>query len=169
MATKLPGYRLSKLSSITLTSRYVSPPLLTSMHAKSLQSCPTLCNPVDYSPPVFSDHGFSGEEYWSGFPCPSPGVFPTEGSNLSLMSPASADGFSTNSAHLGSSNVWWVRLMNQSVKPSLCLTQRCTKVQALKSKVMVFSPFSIFIIPACLNLWYGHYLLQRLGCHSFNE
>ena len=27
------------------------------MHAKSLQSCPTLCNPVDYSPPGSSVHG----------------------------------------------------------------------------------------------------------------
>ena len=26
-------------------------------HAKSLQSCPTLCDPVDYSPPDFSVHG----------------------------------------------------------------------------------------------------------------
>ena len=28
-----------------------------SMHAKSLQSCPTLCDPVDYSPPGSSVHG----------------------------------------------------------------------------------------------------------------
>ena len=27
--------------------------------AKSLQSCPTLCNPMDYSPPGFSVHGIS--------------------------------------------------------------------------------------------------------------
>ena len=26
------------------------------MHAKSLQSCPTLCNPMDYSPPSSSVH-----------------------------------------------------------------------------------------------------------------
>ena len=44
------------------------------MHAaKSLQSCPTLCHPMDYSPPGFSFHGFSRQEYWSGLPCPSPG------------------------------------------------------------------------------------------------
>ena len=28
--------------------------------------------------------GFSREEYWSGLPFPSPGVFPTQGSNLGL-------------------------------------------------------------------------------------
>ena len=43
------------------------------MHAKSLQPCPTLCNPVDCSPPGFSVYGFSRQEYWSGLPCPPPG------------------------------------------------------------------------------------------------
>ena len=33
--------------------------------AKSLQSCPTLCDPMDYSPPG-SSKGFSRQEYWSG-------------------------------------------------------------------------------------------------------
>ena len=28
--------------------------------------------------------GFSRQEYWSGLPCPSPGIFPTQGSNLGL-------------------------------------------------------------------------------------
>ena len=27
------------------------------LHAKALQSCPTLCDPVDYSPPSSSVHG----------------------------------------------------------------------------------------------------------------
>ena len=29
--------------------------------------------------------GFSRQEYWSGLLCPSPGDFPTQGSNLSLL------------------------------------------------------------------------------------
>ena len=29
--------------------------------------------------------GFSWQEYWSGLPCPSPGIFLTQGSNLCLM------------------------------------------------------------------------------------
>ena len=37
--------------------------------AKSLQSCPTLCDPMDGSPPSL---GFSREEHWSGLPFPSP-------------------------------------------------------------------------------------------------
>ena len=40
--------------------------------AKSLQSCPTLCNPRDGSPPGSPVLGFSRQEHWSGLPFPSP-------------------------------------------------------------------------------------------------
>ena len=40
--------------------------------AKSLQSCPTLCDPIDSSPPGFPSLGFSRQEYWSGLLFPSP-------------------------------------------------------------------------------------------------
>ena len=40
--------------------------------AKSLQSCQTLCDPMDGSPPGSSYTGFSRQEYWSGLPFPSP-------------------------------------------------------------------------------------------------
>ena len=36
--------------------------------AKSLQSCPTLCDPIDGSPPGFPSLGFSRQEHWSGLP-----------------------------------------------------------------------------------------------------
>ena len=35
------------------------------MHAQSLQSCPTLWDPMDYSPPGSSVHGIL-QEYWNG-------------------------------------------------------------------------------------------------------
>ena len=40
--------------------------------AKSLQSCPTLCDPIDGSPPAPPSLGFSKQEHWSGLPFPSP-------------------------------------------------------------------------------------------------
>ena len=40
--------------------------------AKSLQSCLTLCNPIDDSPPGLLSQGFSRQEHWSGLPFPSP-------------------------------------------------------------------------------------------------
>ena len=41
-------------------------------NAKSLQSSPTLCDPIDGSPPVPPSLGFSRQEHWSGLPFPSP-------------------------------------------------------------------------------------------------
>ena len=40
--------------------------------AASLQSCLTLWNPVDSSPPGFPSLWFSRQEHWSGLPFPSP-------------------------------------------------------------------------------------------------
>ena len=40
--------------------------------AKSLQSCPTLCDPIDGSHQAPLSLGFSRQEYWSGLPLPSP-------------------------------------------------------------------------------------------------
>ena len=39
--------------------------------AKLLQSCPTLCDPKDSSPPGSPSLGFSRQEHWSGLPFPS--------------------------------------------------------------------------------------------------
>ena len=90
------------------------------MHAKSLQFCPTLCDPMNYSPPGFSVHGilqarilercsfssslymgFSRPEYWRGVPFPPPGNLPDPGIEPeSLTSPALAGRFFTTSAAL---------------------------------------------------------------------
>ena len=40
--------------------------------AKSLQLCPTLCDPRDGSPRGSPSLGFSRQEHWSGLPFPSP-------------------------------------------------------------------------------------------------
>ena len=40
--------------------------------AKSVQSCPTLCDPIDSRPPGSASLGFSRQEHWSGLPFPSP-------------------------------------------------------------------------------------------------
>ena len=43
------------------------------------QSCPTLCDTMDYSTPGSSVHGIVRQEYWSGLPFPSPGYLPDPG------------------------------------------------------------------------------------------
>ena len=63
------------------------------MHAKLFQSCPTLCNPMDYSPPGSSVHGFLQARIleWVAMPS-SRGSFGPR-----IMSPALAGGFFTTS------------------------------------------------------------------------
>ena len=57
------------------------------MCAKSLQLYLTLCNPMDCSPPGSLVHGILQARYWSGLPCPSPGVLPHP--RIESLSPAS--------------------------------------------------------------------------------
>ena len=65
-------------------------PRIHSCPAKSLQSCPTLCNPMD---PMVARQaplsmGFSRKEYWGTLPFPPPGDLPNRGiESASLMSP----------------------------------------------------------------------------------
>jgi hypothetical protein len=55
-------------------------PLTVCMHGAQLfQSCPTLCNPMDCSPPAPLFMGFSRQEYWSGLPFPPQGNLPDPG------------------------------------------------------------------------------------------
>ena len=51
----------------------------TCVHAKSLQMCLTLLDPEDCSLPGSSVWGFSGQEHWSGLPCPPPRYVPDPG------------------------------------------------------------------------------------------
>ena len=57
--------------------------LLVSVHAKLLQSCPTLCDPMDCSPPGSSVHGDApGKNTGVGCHVLLQGIFPTQGLNL---------------------------------------------------------------------------------------
>ena len=64
--------------------------------AKSLQSFPTFCDPMDCSPPGSSVHGLSRQEHWSELPFPPPVDLPDPGIEpTSLMSDALAGIFFT--------------------------------------------------------------------------
>ena len=56
------------------------------MCAKSLQSCPTLCDPVGYNPPGSSVHGILQARVleWVAM-LPLQGIFPAQGSNPCLL------------------------------------------------------------------------------------
>ena len=74
------------------------------MHAKLLQSCPALCDPMDYSPPGSSVCGILQARIleWVAMPSssgdlPDPGIKP--------VSPALAGGFFTTSA-IWEAHIW---------------------------------------------------------------
>ena len=57
-------------------------PIACFLHKKEsevAQSCPTLCDSMDYSLPGSSIHQILRQEYWSGLPFPSPGDLPDPG------------------------------------------------------------------------------------------
>ena len=65
------------------------------MHAKSLQSCPILCDLMDHSQASLSKR-FSKQEYWSGLLCPPSGDLSDPGiGHVSLTSPALTGRFFT--------------------------------------------------------------------------
>ena len=54
--------------------------LVACVHAKMLQSYPTLCNLMDCSLPGSSAHGFPRQDYWSECHVLLQGIFLTQGS-----------------------------------------------------------------------------------------
>ena len=87
------------------------------MPAKSLQSCPTLCNPMDYRPPDSSVHGILQARILDELPCPSPGDLPDPGFKpASLSSPTLAGGFfmtSTRFIHVTATFHYFILFMPQ--------------------------------------------------------
>ena len=57
---------------VWLLSNHISCLMSAAAAAKSLQSCRTLCDPRDGSPPGSPSLGFSRQEHWSRLPFPSP-------------------------------------------------------------------------------------------------
>ena len=53
--------------------------------AQTLQSCPTLCDPMNCGPQTPPSMGFSRQEYWSGLSCPPPGDLSDPRSDLGLL------------------------------------------------------------------------------------
>ena len=66
----------------------------TCIHATSLQSCPTLCDPMDHNPPSSSVHGILQANILEWTAMPFSGDLPNSGIEpASLVSPALAGGF----------------------------------------------------------------------------
>ena len=104
------------------------------MCAKSLQSCPALCDLWTITLQVSMSMGFSRQEYWSELPFPSPGDLPKPGIKPgSLMSPALAGRCFTTSAPLGSPQLCLLLLLSHFSRVRLCATPQTAAHQALPS------------------------------------
>ena len=109
-----------------ITASLVTMCLHACMHAKSLQVCPTLCNPVGCSPPSSSVHGISQTRIleWVA-------MLSTRGSSQprdwTLTSPALVGGFFTASA------TWETCTTIQSCKQIFLLVMRTFKIHFLGS------------------------------------
>ena len=86
------------------------PPLIANEMKWQSQSCPTLWDPKDCSPPGFSFHGILKQEYQSALPFPSPGDLPNPG--IKPGSPASqADSLPSILIQF----IWWPFLLYGSL------------------------------------------------------
>ena len=79
-----------------------------------VQSCLTLCNPIDCSPPGSSLHGIFQQEYWSGLPCIPPGYLPDPGTEPTSPAPSALQADSLLLRHKGSPGymLMWLTLCN---------------------------------------------------------
>ena len=64
-----------------------SGPIVLGMHAQSLQWCPNLCNPMDYSPPTSSVHGISQARIleWVAMPSSRGSSWPKDWTSVSSV------------------------------------------------------------------------------------
>ena len=110
----------------------VSIPPSVSVPAKSLQSCPTLFNPVDCSPPAPLSVGFSQQEYWNGLLGPPPGDLPDPGMEcVSLVSTCMGRWGLYGPSHLGSPHIRGrVQRADAAASDAICRTGRVGTAEA---------------------------------------
>ena len=114
--------------------------------AKSLQLCPTLCNPMDCSPPGSSVCGIPDKDAGVGCHFLLQGVFPTQGSTSHLLSPALSGRFSTTSAT-------WETQTLLSVHPEMALLDHMCVLFIFGGTAIPFSTAAVpsYILTSCVE------------------
>ena len=121
------------------------------IHAKSLQLCPTLSDPMDCSLPGSFVRGVFWQEYWSELPCPPPGDPPDSGIEpTSSMSPALAGGFFTT---INSSCFFLDNSIPCNFIPSvaLCIYHRSQDMSNSSTRIPQVSLYNHTLFPPLLN------------------
>ena len=104
--------------------------LMSYMHAKLLQSCPTLCDPMDCCLPIFCVHGILQARILECVAMPSSRGFSHRG--IQPCSPALAGGFFTTSAI-------WEALWSTSNCKVYCLISKCFDIFLISFYHWIFS------------------------------
>ena len=129
------------------------------MTAKSLRSCPPLCDPMDRSPWILR------QEYWSRLPFPPPGDLPDPGIKPCLTSAALARGLFTTSttweAHFAKQPTLNKRLFTQ---PKGKLREKTDIYISIKERWSVFPFFCHLLFP---NIhWFNKNPGANMHAHS---
>ena len=132
------------------------------MHAKSLQSCPTLCDLTDCSPAGSTVRGIFQQEYWGWLPFPPPGdlpdprIKPTIPASPALASPA----FTTSTTWeallftLSFLSVW----IHEELFYTLCYNPRLLYFVA--QIVSALATGSTFLLSRCSKTFQTHLVLS---------
>ena len=132
-----------------------------------LQSCPTLCNPIDCSPQASLSMGFPRQEYWSGLLFPSPGGLPDPGIKpVSLLPPALTGRLTIETSGKPSYYLWQMfQLSNDSLLS--CKLEFKNKISPTRLLCFIFDSvhsikiwFSLFLF---LERYFPHPLPPPLG------
>ena len=137
------------------------------MHAKSVQACPTLCNPVGCSPPSSSVHGISQTRILEWVAMLSSRVS-SKPRDWTLTSPASVGGFFAASA------TWEACTTIQSCKKIFLLAMRTFKIHfhgsfQIHSTILLTTVTILHTPPPWLNLFHNRtflflYPLSHVAC-----
>ena len=116
------------------------------LHAKSLQSSPTLCNPMDYSPPGSSVHGIFQARIleWVAISFSRRSSQPRHQTHI-LMSPALAIGFFTTSTTCTSVDICAVYRDRKQVKHLVILIKLSLSGKT-SHKIYHVNPFKKFVL-----------------------
>ena len=136
---------------------------LVCLHVCSVtQSCPTLCDPVDCSPPGSSYIEFPSKNTRLGCHFFLQGIFPTQGSNPHLLSLLLWQAHSLPLQHVGSqlSGVWWCCLVTPSC-PTFCDPEMEPRSPTLQADSLPFEPpgklycavLSCWVMPISTTPW----------------
>ena len=128
-----------------------SPPLMRACSV--IQSCLTLCDPMDYSLPGSSVHGISQARYWSGwlFPTsgdlPDPGIEPNAGVLAGRFFITESFLFTTESLHLNNTSPTSLLILTLKYALNLSTFSHCHHAD------LIYLVSHLELLPSGSSLW----------------